>query len=106
VVVPCYSFDVCNLVPIHYCYTILPHGYTHSFRHPKFYKIVHLSSHVLLSVNLVLINSCIPLGGALCINLENKTLLCLIDEKSMCYHQSPKRGRVKVHLGPVWVLED
>jgi hypothetical protein len=92
VVVPCYSCDVCNLVPIHYCYTILPHGYTHLFKHPTFCKIVHLSSHILLSVNLVLINSCIPLGGALCTNLENKTLLCLIDEKSMGCNLGPCVG--------------
>jgi hypothetical protein len=29
----------------------------------------------------VLFNPCIPLGGAPCKNLENKTLLCLIVEK-------------------------
>jgi hypothetical protein len=29
------------------------------FRHPTFYKIVQLSSHMLLSVNLVLVNPCI-----------------------------------------------
>jgi hypothetical protein len=36
-----------------------------------------------------------------CINLENKTLSYLIILKtlSVC-HQSPKRGRLKVHLGP------
>jgi hypothetical protein len=81
VVVPCYSCDVCNLVPIHYCYTTLSHDYIDSFRHPTFYKIVHLSSHMLLSVKLVLINLCIPLGGAHYTNLKNKTLLCLIVKK-------------------------
>jgi hypothetical protein len=64
-----------------YCYTILPHDYTHSFRHPTFYKIVQLSHHKFLSVKLVLVNPSIPLGGAPCTNLKNKTLLCLIVEK-------------------------
>jgi hypothetical protein len=64
-----------------HCYTILPHDYTHSLRHPMFYKIVQLSSHMLLSVKLMLVNPCISLGGAPCTNLENKTLLCLIVEK-------------------------
>jgi hypothetical protein len=64
VVVPCCSYVARNLVPIHYCYTILPHNYTHSFRHPTFCKIVHLSSHMFLSVKLMLINPCIPLGGS------------------------------------------
>jgi hypothetical protein len=50
-------------------------------RHPTFCKIIQLSSHMLLSVNLVIINSCISLGGAPCTNLENKTLLYLIVEK-------------------------
>jgi hypothetical protein len=50
-------------------------------RHPTFYKIVQLSSHMLVSVNLVIINSCIPLGGAPYINLENKTLSYLIVER-------------------------
>jgi hypothetical protein len=46
-----------------------------------FCKIVQLSSHMTLSVNVAIFNPCISLGGALCINLENKTLLCLIVEK-------------------------
>jgi hypothetical protein len=56
------------------CHTILSHDYIHSFRHPIFYKIVQLSSHMLFSVILTIINSCTYLGGAQCINLENKTL--------------------------------
>jgi hypothetical protein len=56
------------------CHTILSHDYTHSFRHPTFYKIVQLSSHMLLSVILAIINPCTYLGGAPCINLENKTV--------------------------------
>jgi hypothetical protein len=63
------------------CHTILSHGYTHSFSHPTFCKIVHLSSHMPLSVIFATINSCIYLGGAPYNNLENKTLLCLIIEK-------------------------
>jgi hypothetical protein len=43
--------------------------------------LVELSSHMPLSVIFVIINQCIYLGGAPCINLENKTLLCLIVEK-------------------------
>jgi hypothetical protein len=64
-VVPCYSYDVCNLVPfsllllLHYLVT----DYTHSFSHPTFCKIVQLSSHLLLSVKLMISNPCIPLGG-------------------------------------------
>jgi hypothetical protein len=81
VVVPCCSYVVRNFVPSHYCYTILPHDYTNLFGHLTFCKIIHLSSHMLLSVKLMLIKPCIPLGGAPCINLENKTLLCLIVEK-------------------------
>jgi hypothetical protein len=34
-----------------------------------------------LSVNVVIVNPCISLGGAPCTNLENKNLLCLIAEK-------------------------
>jgi hypothetical protein len=83
----------CVVVPLYPCYidvilciftiyhTILSHDYTHSFRHPTFYKIVQLSSHMPFSVTFSIINACIYLGGALCTNLENKTLLCLIIEK-------------------------
>jgi hypothetical protein len=46
-----------------------------------FCKIVHLSSHMPLSVIFAIINPCIYLGEAPCTNLENKTLLCLIIEK-------------------------
>jgi hypothetical protein len=61
-------------------YTILSHGYTF-FRHPMFCKIVQLSSHMSLSVNVMIVNPCISLGGAPCTNLKNKTLLYLIVEK-------------------------
>jgi hypothetical protein len=83
------------------CYAILSHDYTHSFRHSMFCKIAHLSSHMPLSVIFAIINPCIYLGGAPYINLENKTLLCLIVKKtlSVCL-QSSKIGRLKVHLGP------
>jgi hypothetical protein len=89
------------------CHTILSHDYIHSFRHPTFYKIVQLSSHMLLNVIFVIINPCIYLGGAPCTNLKNKTLSYLIVKKtlSVC-HQSPKRGRLKVHLGPHVGFED
>jgi hypothetical protein len=60
----------------------LSHDYTHSFRHPTFYKIVQLSPHMPLSVIFAIINPCIYLGGgAPCTILENKTQLCLIVEK-------------------------
>ena len=83
----------CVVVPLYPCcvdvilciftiwHTILSHDYTHSFRHPTFCKIVHLSSHMPLSVIFVIINPCISLGGAPCTNLKNKTLLCIIVEK-------------------------
>jgi hypothetical protein len=83
------------------CHTILSQDYTHSFRHPTFYKIIQLSSHMLFSVIFAIINPCKYLGGAPCINLENKTLSYLIIKKTLSdYHQSLKRGRLKVHLGP------
>jgi hypothetical protein len=54
-----------------------------------------------LSVIFAIINPCIHLGGAPCTKLKNKTLLYLIIEKLLSvYHQSPKMGRLKVHLGP------
>jgi hypothetical protein len=83
------------------CHTILSQDNTHSFKHPTFYKIVQLSSHILLSVIFIIINSCTYLGGAPCTNLENKTLSYLIVKKtlSVC-HKSPKMGRLKVHLDP------
>jgi hypothetical protein len=63
------------------CHTILSHDYTHSFSHPTFYKIVQLSSQMLLSVIFAIFNTCIYLGGAPYTNLENKTLSYLIVEK-------------------------
>jgi hypothetical protein len=54
---PCY-FDVILCIFI-ICHIILSLDYTYSLRHPMFYKIVQLSSHMLLSVNLMLINPCI-----------------------------------------------
>jgi hypothetical protein len=55
---------------------------------------------MLLSVIFAIINPCTYLGGAPSTNLENKTLSYLNVKKtlSVC-HQSPKRGRLKVHLG-------
>jgi hypothetical protein len=76
---PCYTDVILCIFTI--CHIILSHDYTHSFRHPMFYKIIQLSSHMPLSVIFAIINPCIYLGGALCTNLENKTLLCLIVEK-------------------------
>jgi hypothetical protein len=54
---PCY-FDVILCI-FTICHIILSHDYTYSFRHPTFCKIVQLSSHMLLSVNLMLVNPCI-----------------------------------------------
>jgi hypothetical protein len=60
-----YVYEIkCVVVPLILCIfticnTILSHDYTYSFRHHTFSKIVQLSSHMLLSVNLVLINPCI-----------------------------------------------
>jgi hypothetical protein len=94
VVVPLYPCCIDLILCIFIiCHTILSHDYTHSFRHTTFCKIVHLSSHMSLSVIFVIINPCIYLVGAPCTNLENKILLCLIVKKtlSVC-HQSPKGG--------------
>jgi hypothetical protein len=57
---------------------------------------------MLLSVIFEIINPCTYLGGAPCTNLENKTLSYLIVfKKTLCVcHQSQKRERLKVHLGP------
>jgi hypothetical protein len=63
------------------CYTILSHDYTLLLGTPRFAKLYKLSSHMPISVNFVIINPCISLGGAPCTNLENKTLLCLNVEK-------------------------
>jgi hypothetical protein len=83
VVVPFYPCHIDVILCIFtICHIIFSHDYTHSFRHPTFCKIVQLSSHTLLSVNLVLINPCISLERAPCTNLENKTLLCLIVKKT------------------------
>jgi hypothetical protein len=80
--VPLYSCCIDVILCIFTIYhTILSHDYTHSFRHPMFCKIVHLSSHMPLSVIFTIINTYIYLGGAPCTNLENKTLLYLIVEK-------------------------
>jgi hypothetical protein len=82
VVVPLYPCHIDVILCIFTIYhTILSHDYTHPFRHPIFCKIVQLSSHMSLSVIFANINSCISLGGAPYINLENKTLLYLIIEK-------------------------
>jgi hypothetical protein len=76
-----YSCYLCNLVPIHSCSLSCLLITLILVRHPTFYKIIQLSSHMLLSVKFVLINPCIPLGGAPYMNLENKTLVCSIVEK-------------------------
>jgi hypothetical protein len=76
---PCYIDVILCIFTI--WHIILSLDYTYSFRHPTFWKIVQLNSHMLLSVNLMLVNPCISYGGAACANLENKTLLCLIVEK-------------------------
>jgi hypothetical protein len=74
------------------CHTILSHDYTHSFRHPTFYKIIHLSSHMSLSVIFAIINPCIYLGRATCTNLKNKTLLCLTVEKLEVFDINHQKG--------------
>jgi hypothetical protein len=81
-VVPLYPccIDVILYISI-ICHTILSHNYTHSFSHPTFCKIIHLSSRMSLSVILAIINPCIYLGGAPYTNLKKKTLLCLNVEK-------------------------
>jgi hypothetical protein len=51
---PCYINVILSIFTI--CHTILSHDCTYSFRHPTFCKIVQLSSHMLLSVILAIIN--------------------------------------------------
>jgi hypothetical protein len=82
VVVPLYPYCINVILCIFtICHTILPQDYTHSFRHPTFYKIEQLSSHMFLSVIFAIINPCTYLRGAPCIILENKTLSYLIIEQ-------------------------
>jgi hypothetical protein len=76
---PCYIDVILCIFTI--CHSILSHDYTQFLRHPTFCKIIQLSSHMPLSVNFMIVNSCISLGGAHCTNLENKTLSSLIVEK-------------------------
>jgi hypothetical protein len=68
----------CVVVPLYLCYidlilcifhTILSHDYTHPFRHPTFYKIIQLSSHMPLSMTFSIINPCIYLGGGLFVQI-------------------------------------
>jgi hypothetical protein len=64
---------------------------------------------MLLSVNLVLVNPCIPLGGAPCTNLENKTLLCLIVKKTLSVVINHKKGEIKSASRPpcgFWRIDD
>jgi hypothetical protein len=78
VVVPLYPCCIDAILCIFtICHTILSHNYTYSFRHPMFYKIVHLSSHMPLSVIFAIINLCIYLGGAPCTNLEKQNSIML-----------------------------
>jgi hypothetical protein len=61
---------------------------------------------MLLSVIFAIINPCTYLGGAPYTNLENKTVSYLIIEKLQVFVIITKKGRLKVHLGPMWILED
>jgi hypothetical protein len=55
-----------------------------------------------LSVIFVIINPCIYLGGAPCINLENKTLLYLIVEKLYkCLSSITKKGEIESASRPL-----
>jgi hypothetical protein len=45
-----------------------------------------------ISVISAIINPCTSLGGASCINLENKTLLCLIVKKLEVFVINHERG--------------
>jgi hypothetical protein len=88
---PCYIDVILCIFTIYH--TILSHDFTRPFRHSTFYKIIQLSSHMPLSVTFAIINTCIYLGGALCINLENKTLLCLIIKKNSVFVINHQKGR-------------
>jgi hypothetical protein len=85
------------------------HLITHSFRHPTNCMIYVLKlphSHILVCNDLfVLSHGCIHLGRVSCINHGNKLFLLLLKTLIGC-HQSPKRDRLKVHLGPLWVLDE
>jgi hypothetical protein len=70
----------------------MSHDYTYSFSHPTFYKIVQLSSHMLLSVKCVLINPCISLGKLLVQIWKTKLYYAYFLENSKCGHQSPQVG--------------
>jgi hypothetical protein len=70
---PCYIDVILCIFTI--CHTILSYDYTHSFRHPTFYKFVQLSSHMPLSVIFVIINPYIYLGGAPCTNFKQNDIM-------------------------------
>jgi hypothetical protein len=85
------------------------HLITHSFRHPTNCMIYVLKlphAHILVCNDLfVLYHGCIHLGRVSCINHGIKLFLLLLKTLIGC-HQSPKRDRLKVHLGPLWVLDE
>jgi hypothetical protein len=57
------------------CHYILSLDYTYSFRHPTFCKTVQKSSHILLSVNFVLIQPMhIFRGGELLVQIQKTKL--------------------------------
>jgi hypothetical protein len=61
------------------------------------------------SVKFVLINPCIPLGGAPCTNLKNKTLLCLFVEKLEVLSSITKKGEIESASMPpcgFWMIVD
>jgi hypothetical protein len=68
-----------------------------------------MSSHISLSVNCVLYIPCISLGGAPCIKLENKTLLCLIVEKLHVFVINHQKGEIESASRPpsgFWRIDD
>jgi hypothetical protein len=68
-------------------------------------KLPH--AHILVCNDLlVLSHGCIHLGGVSCINHGIKLILLIIVKNSNWLTSITKKGRLKVHRGPLWVLDE
>jgi hypothetical protein len=96
---------VINVVGVIFCVFLLYHyilsiDCTYSFRHLTFCKIVQKSSTYFLVWILCSFNPCISLGELLVQIWKAKLYYAYLFKNSKCCHESLKRGRLKVHLGP------
>jgi hypothetical protein len=69
---------------------------------PHFEKLYKRAFTYLLVWIMCLFNPCISLGGRLLYKIwKTKLYYAYLLMNSKCCHQSPKRGRLEVHLGPL-----